>query len=125
MKNLLKNIEPNLTKEKEEIWNIVKYMIKSNLSYENKISDSIEKGASMSKWLYNINPKFIRKYLHDVSIDGVVIKTKNNGYEFNTIKADANFIMKISDNGYIAYTSTTKRRIETVNINIPINIYLC
>ena len=109
MKNLLKNIEPNLTKEKEEIWNIVKYMIKSNLSYENLISDSVEKGASMSKWLYNINPKFIRKYLHDVSIDGVVIKTKNNGYEFNTIKADANFIMKISDNGYIAYTSITKR----------------
>ena len=47
--------------------------------------------------------------MHDVSIDGVVIKTKNNGYEFNTIKADANFIMKISDNGYIAYTSITKR----------------
>ena len=109
MKNLLKNIEPNLTKEKEGIWNIVKYMIKSNLSYENKISDSVEKGASISKWLYNINPKFIRKYLHDASIDGVVIKTKNNGYEFNTIKADANFIMKISDNGYIAYTSTTER----------------
>ena len=109
MKNLLKNIEPNLTKEKEEIWNIVKYMIKSNLSYEILISDSIEKGASISKWLYNINPKFIRKYLHDVSIDGVVIKTKNNGYEFNTIKADANYIMKISDNGYIAYTSITKR----------------
>ena len=108
MKNLLKNIEPNLTKEKEGIWNIVKYMIKSNLSYENKISDSVEKGASISKWLY-INPKFIRKYLHDASIDGVVIKTKNNGYEFNTIKADANFIMKISDNGYIAYTSTTER----------------
>ena len=55
MKNLLKNIEPNLTKEKEGIWNIVKYMIKSNLSYENKISDSVEKGASISKWLYNIN----------------------------------------------------------------------
>ena len=109
MKNLLKNIEPNLTKEKEGIWNIVKYMIKSNLSYENKISDSVEKGASISKWLYNINPKFIRKYLHDASIDDVVIKTKNNGYEFNTIKADANFIMKISDNGYIAYTSTTER----------------
>ena len=109
MKNLLKNIEPNLTEEKEGFWNIIKYMIKSNLSYEILISDSIEKGASMSKWLYNINPKFIRKYLHDVSIDGVVIKTKNNGYEFNTIKADANFIMKISDNGYIAYTSITKR----------------
>lgn len=109
MKNLLKNMEPNLTKEKEGIWNIIKYMIKSNLSYEILISDSIEKGASISKWLYNINPKFIRKYLHDVSIDGVVIKTKNNGYEFNTIKADANFIMKISDNGYIAYTSTTER----------------
>ena len=26
MKNLLKNIEPNLTKEKEGIWNIKKYM---------------------------------------------------------------------------------------------------
>ena len=109
MKNLLKNIEPNLTKEKEGFWNIIKYMIKSNLSYEILISDSVEKGASISKWLYNINPKFIRKYLHDVSIDGVVIKTKNNGYEFNIIKADANFIMKISDNGYIAYTSITKR----------------
>ena len=109
MKNLLKNIEPNLTKEKEGFWNIIKYMIKSKLSYEILISDSVEKGSSMSKWLYNINPKFIRKYLHDVSIDGVVIKTKNNGYEFNTIKTDANFIMKISDNGYIAYTSITKR----------------
>ena len=49
MKNLLKNIEPNLTKEKEEIWNIVKYMIKSNLSYEILISDSVEKSASISK----------------------------------------------------------------------------
>ncbi len=107
---LMKMLKPELVKEKKSLVYEIKDRIKTKYSYQYTIIAGTTKHKAISKWLYNINPDFIKDYLMDRTINGVAIKMKGGEYAYNPIEITHSFTMKISKYGWIHFSPVEKSK---------------